>query len=90
MSVKIVYTVDCHCGEMAESGSLYFGGLQEGDGSLRIDLELAASQETFECMACGCLTYTGDLGTYCETEFDCSGEDDSGDEEEAVEEVRPA
>lgn len=51
MSAMIVYTVGCgNC----------------GDGTIRIDLELAAGQATFACDNCGATVYTGDLDTSTE------------------------
>jgi hypothetical protein len=49
VSVTITYTVACgKCGGEATSTTLDLTNPQP-DGSLRIDLEMAAAQEEFEC-----------------------------------------
>jgi hypothetical protein len=84
MSVKIVYTVTCgNCGGEATSSTLDLSNPQD-DGTIRINLELAAEQETFECENCGSAVYTGDLDV--STEYGDLGED-TADEQDAEEEV---
>jgi hypothetical protein len=77
VSVTIIYTVACgKCGGEAVSSTLDLTNPQD-DGTIRIDLELAAEQETFECQRCGATVYTGDLDV--STEY---GEDPTEDEQD--------
>jgi hypothetical protein len=70
VSVTITYTVACgKCGGEATSTTLDLTNPQP-DGSLRIDLEMAAAQEEFECSDCGATVYTGDLDVMTEDEDD--------------------
>jgi hypothetical protein len=70
--LKIVYTLECHCGEEMYKTVMDLSNPQE-DGSVVIDVELGTCQEEFTCNKCGCSTYTGDLMT--ETEPDECPED---------------
>jgi ribosomal protein S27AE len=77
VSVTITYTVACgKCGGEATSTTLDLTNPQP-DGSLRIDLEMTAAQEEFECSNCGATVYTGDLDVMTEDEDD-EDEDDGG------------
>ena len=82
MAITIIYEIDCHCGGTAEHRTLHMDNPQP-DGTIRIDIEMAAAQSTFECEDCGCTTYTGDLDS--ETDPDeCPGPmcEDCGERED--------
>jgi hypothetical protein len=79
VSVVLVYTVDCGtCGGEATSRVLDLSNPQD-DGTIRIDLEMAAGQATFEC-DCGATVYSGDLDL--ETEGGDPDHDSDADEPE--------
>lgn len=81
MSVVIVYTVECGtCGGEATSRTLDLSNPQE-DGTLRIDLDMAAGQATFDC-DCGATVYTDDLNTITEGGDPDYDADDLDDEDE--------
>lgn len=74
---RIVYTIECHCGEDAERVVWNMDSMQS-DGSLLIDLEMAVCQSDFTCKECGCVTGTGDLhAEIVDQGYSCEG--DSGD-----------
>jgi hypothetical protein len=78
MSVVIVYTVECGtCGGEATSRVLDLSNPQ-GDGTIRIDLDMAAGQATLDC-DCGATVYTDDLNTVTEggdPDYDADDEDE--------------
>jgi hypothetical protein len=61
MALNITYTVECHCGEDAESTTTYLDP-NPGD-RIVVDAELWLGQRDFECHGCGCVLGTGDLHT---------------------------
>jgi hypothetical protein len=83
VSIVIVYTVDCgKCGGEASTRTLDLTNPQP-DGTLRIDLGMAAEQAEFTCESCGAAVYTGDLDTTTEGGGDPT-EDDEDDEDGAT------
>lgn len=79
MSTRIVYTIECHCGENAEN-VVWDTTNPQPDGSLLIDIEMVAGQTDFARKECGCVIGTGDLDTEVVSQgYSCEG--DSGDSE---------
>lgn len=77
---QIEFVVDCpKCGEPASNGVGLFTDWEPGK-PLRIDLETAASQETFTCTDadCGARCYSGDFEVF--TDEDMTGGDTDDDE----------
>lgn len=72
--IRIVYELECHCGETMRTATLDLSNPQP-DGSLVIDLEMAAGGQDFECDECGCFTGTGDLDLHVEPEQCPAGDD---------------
>jgi hypothetical protein len=71
--LNITFTIECHCGEDAESTIAYLD--LSPDQPIRIDAEMALGQQDFHCQHCGCVTGTGDLYT----EVGSAGVDCDGD-----------
>jgi hypothetical protein len=70
---RVEFVVDCPvCGEPATAGTTLFTDYEPGQ-PLRIDLGMAASQETFTCTGpdCGAQCYSGDFEVF--TDEDTEG-----------------
>lgn len=79
MSTTITYTVDCEtCDNQATSTTLDLTNPQP-NGTLRIDLEMAAGQATFYC-DCGAIVYT-DLNKLTEGGDENYEPEETGDED---------
>jgi len=73
MALNITFTIECHCGEDAETTTTYID-LNPGQ-PIRIDAEMALNQRDFECHHCGCITGTGDVyAEVAKTGADCEPE----------------
>lgn len=80
MSILIKYTIDCHCGGQAQNVTLDLSNPRP-DGTIQIDIEMAAGQSTFTCDDCGCELSTSDL-EYFEEPEECRGAGDDEDDED--------
>ncbi|HET8661119.1 MAG TPA: hypothetical protein VFM55_19245 [Micromonosporaceae bacterium] len=84
----IVYEIDCpHCDDDSTAITRTLAlGQPEDDGAIHIDVGMSVAQSTFECTACGCAVYTGDVEASTEDDEcpneDSDDEDDQDDDED--------
>jgi hypothetical protein len=73
--IRIGYEIECHCGEPARYWTVDLSNPRP-DGSVLIDLDMAACQVDFECKSCGCITGTGDLDREVDPDSSCQTDED--------------